>query len=49
MKTQKSKMDELLTILDEGKELNLNLQDALTKAAGARDTEFGHTKGGDVK
>ncbi len=31
MKQQNTKMDELLTILDDGKELNLNLQDALTK------------------
>lgn len=38
MKTQKSKMDELLTILDEGKELNLNLQDALTKVQQVQET-----------
>lgn len=38
MKTQKSKMDELLTILDDGKELNLNLQDALTKVQQVQET-----------
>lgn len=38
MKQQNKKMDELLTILDDGKELNLNLQDALTKVQQVQET-----------